>query len=212
MLIPLPTSPFLYPILDSGYSTNLLADAEAVIRAGIKIFQVRAKNETRRSIYEITREIAALCNERKVCCIVNDCVDIALVTLVSGVHLGQLDFSANEARGLLQEKIIGLSTHNPAQFLSANNEPVDYIAIGPVFQTRTKVNPDPALGLEVIAALVRQKKKPVVVIGGIVRDQFAQLIRLNVDGIAVISDLYRAGSVYENASRMMEEFQKHEKI
>jgi thiamine-phosphate pyrophosphorylase len=204
MSLSLPRSPFLYPILDSGFSANLLVDAEALIRAGVKILQIRAKNETKKTIYNVTRQIAALCQEKKVCCIVNDCVDIALITQVSGVHLGQLDFPVSEARALLPEKIIGLSTHNQQQFLAANHESVDYIAIGPVFETRTKVNPDPVLGLTGTAALVQQKTKPVIAIGGIGRDQFKQLLRLNIDGIAVISELYRDGNVYENASRLMD--------
>ena len=207
MRIQLPPPPFFYPILDFGYSTNLLADAEAVILAGAKILQVRAKNETKKAIYEITREIAALCQENKVCCIVNDYVDIALVAEVTGVHLGQLDFPAVEARSLLPEKIIGLSSHNREQFLAANQEPADYVAIGPVFQTQTKMHADPALGLTLIASFLQQKKKPVVAIGGIRRDHLAQLIRLNVDGIAVISELYRDGNVYENACRMIEVIQ-----
>jgi thiamine-phosphate pyrophosphorylase len=204
MLFELPASPFLYPILDATFSTNLFVDAQAVIRAGAKILQIRAKNVTKRKICEIVTKIALLCEESDVCCLINDCVDIALVTRVSGVHLGQLDFPVPEARALLHGKIIGYSTHNAEQFAAAKNQPVDYIAIGPVFATTTKAYPDPVLGLPEVRAIVKQKTKPVVAIGGIDHDQIPQLIDSGIDGIAVISALYRDGGVYENASKIME--------
>jgi len=212
MLSSLPRSPFLYPILDAEHSTNLLVDAQDVIRAGAKILQIRAKKEGKRRLYGITQEITALCGEERVCCIVNDCVDIALITDASGVHLGQLDFPVTEARSLLPGKIIGVSTHNSDQFAEAGRQPVDYIAIGPVFQTTTKTNADPALGLSAVLSILKKKTKPVVAIGGIRREHIAQLLAAGVDGIALISEVYRSGAVYENVSRMMEKIRSHEEV
>lgn len=204
----LPPSPFLYPILDYSFSTNLFVDAQDLIRAGARILQVRVKNETKRRIYEITSEIAALCAESNVSCILNDCVDIALITGVTGVHLGQMDFPVNEARNLLQRKVIGFSTHSREQFAAAGDQPVDYVAIGPVFQTKSKINAGKPLGLSVLRSIVREKKKPVVAIGGIGNDHIAHLIDSGIDGIALISALYRDGRLYENACRMMEKIRE----
>ena len=134
MHLQLPLSPFFYPILDAGLSTDLAGDARDVIRAGARILQVRAKKQTKKWIYEKMQEIIPLCNESNACCLIDDCVDIALVTDGAGVHLGQLDFPVREARALLGSKVIGFSTHNMDQFLAAGDLPADYVTIGPVSQ------------------------------------------------------------------------------
>jgi len=208
MHLQLPLSPFFYPILDAGLSTDLAGDARDVIRAGARILQVRAKKQTKKWIYEKMQEIIPLCNESNACCLIDDCVDIALVTDGAGVHLGQLDFPVREARALLGSKVIGFSTHNMDQFLAAGDLPADYVTIGPVFPTGTKENADPALGIQEVAKIVRNKTKPVVAIGGILPEQIPSLIQCGVDGIAVISALYRNGNLYDNARRMLEKIVK----
>jgi thiamine-phosphate pyrophosphorylase len=196
----LPPSPFLYPILDAGFSANLLIDARDVVRAGAEILQIRVKNQSKKWVHETIQRIL----EFDVCCIVNDMVDIALTTDVAGVHLGQTDFPVTDARTLLPSKIIGFSSHNVEQFEIAQQLPVNYVAIGPVFGTTSKENPDPPLGTLAVEKIIRNKTKPVVAIGGIVAEHIPALIRTGIDGIAVISALYQEGTIYENASRLME--------
>ncbi|MCI0414822.1 thiamine phosphate synthase, partial [bacterium] len=124
MIVGLPRAPFLYPILDTDFSEDPLQDARKIIRAGAKILQLRAKNLPKRAIYELVVDLASLCKENQVSCLVNDWVDIALITETSGVHLGQEDFPVEQARTLLERKILGLSTHNAAQFDVANRLPI----------------------------------------------------------------------------------------
>jgi thiamine-phosphate pyrophosphorylase len=195
----LPVSPFLYPILDTQFSTNVVVDAREVIRAGAKILQLRAKNQTKKWVYETIRQMV---EEFDICLIVNDHVDVALVTEVAGVHLGQTDFPVTEAKLLLPDKIVGFSTHNAQQF----ETPVvaDYIAVGPVFPTTSKENADPALGVLAVQKIIASKNKPVVAIGGILPEHIPSLIRAGVDGIAVISSLYKGGSVYDNTCKLMD--------
>ena len=200
----LPQSPFLYPILDAQFSTNIVEDAHEVVRAGAKILQIRAKNQTKRWMYDVVREIIPL----NVACIVNDCVDIALITDVAGVHLGQTDFPVKEARALLPDKIIGFSTHNAQQFGTPSD--ADYVAIGPVFSTISKENADPALGVSSVCRIIANKIKPVVAIGGIQLENIEPLLKCGVDGIAVISALYKGGTVYDNACRFLEKI--HAKV
>jgi thiamine-phosphate pyrophosphorylase len=212
MPIGLPPSPFLYPILDAEFSFDVLKDAGEIIRAGAKILQLRAKKETKRRIYEITIALGKLCRENDVRFLINDHVDIALITEADGVHLGQTDFPPDEARKLLGDKLIGLSTHNAEQFQIANNLPVDYVAIGPIFETLTKSDSAPALGISVIAQLTKAKSKPVVTIGGIRRHHVAEILANRVDGIALISEIYHHNTVYENTRRLVEEIRSYEKI
>ena len=174
-----------------------------MVRAGVKILQIRVKNQSKKRIYEITREIVSFCAQNGVCCIVNDYVDIALTTAASGVHLGQTDFPLSEARALLPGRVIGFSTHDGEQFAAAKTRPVDYIAIGPVFQTASKINAAEPLGLPIVRKIVKGKTQPIVAIGGIDQQHIAQLIDAGVDGIAMISSLYRDGTVYDNTCRLM---------
>jgi thiamine-phosphate pyrophosphorylase len=185
-----------------------LQDAQKIIRAGAKILQLRAKNFRKREVYELATHLCSICIENQVCFLINDWVDIALVTETSGVHLGQEDFPAGHARFLLGEKILGLSTHNLAQFEVANRLPIDYIAVGPVYETKTKRSPNRAMGIPGIRPLIQGKFKPVVAIGGIRQENFPELLTAGVDGIALISELHRHGDLYDTVRRLLESLEK----
>jgi thiamine-phosphate pyrophosphorylase len=200
----LPPAPFLYPIIDTGFSQNPVKDAGEFARAGARILQLRAKTENKRRTYDLIVEMSLFCLEKQVTLIVNDHVDIALLTSVGGVHLGQEDFPPHEARDLLGEKIIGFSTHTPNQFDVANQLPIDCIAIGPVYETLTKRTVNPHLGISQIIPLLERKSKPVVAIGGIRLESVPELVSSGVDGIAVISELYVHGPVYDTTSRFID--------
>jgi thiamine-phosphate pyrophosphorylase len=207
MLVHLPKAPFLYPILDTDFSDNPLRDARKIIRAGAEILQLRAKNLHKRAIYELAIPLASICNENQVCFLINDWVDIALVT-ASGVHLGQEDFHVEQAGPLLEGKIVGLSTHNLAQFQVANRLPIDYIAVGPVFETKTKLSSNRAMGISGISPLIQAKFRPVVAIGGIRQENFPELLAAGVDGIALVSELHRHGDLYDTVRRLLESLEK----
>jgi thiamine-phosphate pyrophosphorylase len=128
--------------------------------------------------------------------IINDRSDIALAVEADGVHLGQHDLPADCARALVgDDRIVGFSTHSLKQALEASRAPIDYIAIGPVFGTSTKENPDPVVGLDIIGEIKRRTTKPVIAIGGITLGSARSVIEAGADSLAVISDLYATGDI-----------------
>ena len=124
--------------------------------------------------------------------IMNDRVDLCLAAEFGGVHVGQDDLSPEAARRIIGfERVLGVSTHNPEQLAGADKTSVDYVAIGPVFQTSSKENPDPVVGLEGVRQARGLTRKPLVAIGGITRDNARSVIAAGADSVAVISDLVR---------------------
>jgi thiamine-phosphate pyrophosphorylase len=182
--------PPLYAILDTGCTAQPVDAAEILLRAGVRLLQYRHKGAFERLHWEHCCRIAEISRAAGATFIVNDRVDIALMSGADGVHLGQTDLPPDAARRLMgPEKIIGFSTHNEEQAREATSLPIDYVAIGPVFVTRTKENPDPVVGLGVVAAVRRLAGKPLVAIGGITRHNAASVIAAGADSVAVVRDL-----------------------
>jgi thiamine-phosphate pyrophosphorylase len=198
------TLPKLYAIIDTQLIGRLnlgIVDCAAMaMRGGAKLVQYRHKGEFTRRQWEECCYIAELAHGSAKCTfIVNDRVDIAIMSGADGVHLGQNDLPPNVVREMTgPEMIIGVSTHNPAQTKAADAMPVDYIAIGPVYATVTKENPDPVVGLNGVSAARRATKKPLVAIGGITRDNAMQVIGAGADSVAVVRDLYTELAVQQN--------------
>ncbi len=180
----------LYAIIDTGYTAQPIDAASTLLAAGVGLLQYRHKGALERVHWEHCCRIAELSRQAGAIFIVNDRVDIALMSGAAGVHLGQTDLPPDAARRLLgPDRIIGYSTHNEAQAREAESLPVDYVAIGPVFVTRTKENPDPVVGLAGVAAVRRLVSKPLVAIGGIARQNAASVIAAGADSVAVVRDL-----------------------
>ena len=183
-------APKLYPITDVGLSG--LSHAEQVVRlceGGATLAQLREKNLSPREFFKQAEEAMRVAREHGVRIIINDRVDIALALKSDGVHLGQNDLPPEAARRLLGDKaIIGFSTHNIEQAIQAAKLPVDYVAIGPIFATSTKKNPDPAVGL---LGLLQVRKAvgemPLVAIGGITRENASDILAAGADAVALIS-------------------------
>lgn len=186
--------PPIYPITNRELSG--LGHAEQVrqlAEAGCRFVQIREKTATSRDFYTAVVESLAIARPYDMKVIVNDRVDIAIAAGGDGVHLGQDDLSPHLARRILgNEALIGYSTHSVDQAIAAIAMPVDYIAIGPIFSTSTKENPDPVIGLEGIRE-IREAVGPanIVAIGGIGLENVAEVIAAGADSAAVISDLYR---------------------
>ncbi len=122
----------------------------------------------------------------------NDRADLCLAAGFDGVHLGQDDLSPEGARKVIGTDLwLGVSTHNPEQLVQADQSTADYLAIGPVFSTRSKANPDPVIGLEGVRRARALTRKPLVAIGGITRENCRSVIEAGADAVAVISDLIR---------------------
>src|SRR6516164_3414181 len=147
--------PRLYPILDTetlaARGILLETAAAAFLDGGAGILQLRHKGHWTRDLLEAAKQVARLCREAGAPLIVNDRADFALL-LEAGLHVGQDDLSPRDARKLIgPEPILGFSSHNASQLCAAAGEPVDYVALGPVFATGSKRNPDPVVGVEEVS-------------------------------------------------------------
>ena len=184
--------PRIYPITDRRLSG--LTHTEQVRRlaeGGARLIQLREKKASPREFYEAATEAIAVARTLGIKIIINDRLDIAIAVGADGVHLGQDDLLVEEARRLIgPDKIIGFSTHNLKQALEADSLPADYIAIGPVFQTSTKENPDPTTGLDLVREVKLRVAKPIVAIGGITLERARSVFDAGADSLAIISDLY----------------------
>lgn len=204
--------PRFYPILDTGAAAraglDLAKSAEALLDAGIGILQLRHKDHFDRKTFETAQEVAAACREAGALFVINDRADMA-VLLDAALHIGQDDLPAPESRALIGTgRVLGLSTHNEAQLLASNDDPVDYIAIGPLFQTGSKRNPDAVVGVEELARLRPLTGRPVVAIGGINRENFGSVLQAGADSIAVIGDLFAPGGTLKSLRERAEEWMR----
>jgi thiamine-phosphate pyrophosphorylase len=186
------TLPRVYAITDvkvSGLSHT--EQARRLIAGGATLIQLREKNLRPREFYQETTTTLDVARQSGAVVIINDRVDIAAALDAGGVHLGQDDLPPDAARELLGEQaIIGLSTHNVEQAGRAVSMPVDYIAIGPVFETETKSDTEPSVGLEGVRAVRRAVGRfPMVAIGGITFENAPSVLAAGADSVAVISAL-----------------------
>lgn len=184
--------PKIYPITDARLSgISLAGQVEKLICGGAKLIQLREKNASPKDFYYSAEEALKIARKSDVKIIINDRVDIALAVKADGVHLGQDDLPPEQARKILGEKaIIGCSTHNIQQIIEALEMPVDYIAVGPVFPTKTKENPDKVIGLKgVKKAREIVGDFPLIAIGGINLRNFREVLRAGADSVAVISEI-----------------------
>lgn len=200
----LPGSPFLYAIIDSALATgrSLTEWVELIAGPGrAAVVQWRFKGLDDAAALEGARELRAATRAAGVAFFVNDRPDIARVVGADGIHVGQDDLDPSDVRGLLPEALIGVSTHNARQFDDALLKPVDYIAVGPVFPTRSKENPDPVVGLEFVSWAKARTSRPLVAIGGVTADNAPRLVAAGASGLAVISELMKAEQPAESARR-----------
>jgi thiamine-phosphate pyrophosphorylase len=193
----------LYAIADASFG-DCVRLAEALFAGGARLVQVRNKKAGAREVLsQVERILLFAPSDGRV--VVNDRVDVALLAGAAGVHLGQTDLPPAAARQILGPgRIIGFSTHNLEQAVEADSLPVDYIAVGPVFETSTKDDPDPVVGVEKLAIICRAVKKPVVAIGGITLDNAKAALRAGAASVAVIRDLL----AHEDVARRTRMFER----
>ena len=182
----------LYPILDAGCfpdANAMFAAAEALADAGCTLLQYRNKSGNARQMLAEARELRARLGAA-VKLIMNDRADLCLAAGFDGLHVGQEDLLPESARCIIGPvRWLGVSTHNPEQLAEADKTSADYLAIGPVFATTSKVNPDPVVGLAGVRRARELTRKPLVAIGGITRENARSVIEAGADAVAVISDL-----------------------
>jgi thiamine-phosphate pyrophosphorylase len=187
------TLPRVYPILDTAalgrVGIGIVEAAEAFLEGGAEILQFRHKAFWSREIFAEAEKVARLCREANALFIVNDRADYAAL-LGAGLHLGQDDLAPTDARRVVSPGTpIGFSTHNPDQMRAAASELVDYVAFGPIFQTASKEQPDPTVGVVVLLSIRALTKRPLVAIGGITRDNAVLCWKAGADAVAIIADL-----------------------
>jgi thiamine-phosphate pyrophosphorylase len=195
--------PRLYPILDADALARagvpLATAARALYEAGLRWVQYRDKRGSDAEVAERMRELRGIFPARKSVLLLNDRVHLCAEVGADGVHLGQEDMAPAKARRVLAAskgagKIVGVSTHNPAQLRAAlATRAADYLAIGPVYGTESKENPDPVVGLEGVRAARELTVLPLVAIGGITGETAREVLEAGADAVAVISALLPEG-------------------
>jgi thiamine-phosphate pyrophosphorylase len=196
--------PKLYPITDARLTG--LSHAEQVRRlgaGGATFLQLREKHLSPREFYQEASEALRIARSLGVRLIINDRVDIALALLADGVHLGQDDLPPGAARELLgEEAIIGFSTHSVEQARAAARLPIDYLAIGPIFPTSSKENPDPLVGLDGLRRVREMTGEiPLVAIGGIRTENIREVLEAGADSVACINLLLAESEEIERRTR-----------
>jgi len=192
--------PPVYAIVDAEVAgERALRISEELVEAGVALIQYRDKSATARRLFEICAALAARLRGRANF-IVNDRADIAALCDAGGVHVGQEDLGVEEARAVCGARWVGISTHNAEQLSAALRTSADYVAVGPVFATTTKKNPDPVVGLEFVARARALTGKPIVAIGGISVQNAESVYRAGADSVAVIRDLMATGKPAERAA------------
>ena len=203
--------PRLYPILDAGLLLRSGLSIEAFARqlreTGVRFLQYRDKDASDEVVLQRAALLRRIFPPSDNCLIMNDRVSLVRAAGYDGVHVGQGDLSPAEVRAALGPGVlIGVSTHGEDQLREAAAGPADYVAIGPVYATRSKEVPDPVVGLEGVRAARALTAKPLVAIGGIGRMNCAAVIEAGADSVAVISDLLPdPGRRLEEFSRMLSE-------
>lgn len=185
----------VYGILDQEVLArrriDIITACEALLEGGLQLIQLRWKDDFNHSAYRTAAVLRTICNRAGAGFVVNDRADIAAMLSRTGVHVGQDDLPVAAARRIVgQEALVGVSTHNEAQFREAIAEPVDYIALGPIFATGSKLRPDPVVGTAKLSIFRALFHGPIVAIGGITRSRAPEVWRAGADSVAVISDLY----------------------
>ncbi len=196
--------PRLYAIMDATLLSALPAVSDpafagSLAAAGIELIQYRNKNTSSRALYENSLRIAQALSKSNARFIVNDRPDIALLAGAGGVHVGQEDLRVEDARAACGAGAsraqgnsgfwVGISTHTLDQVREADRTSADYVAVGPIFSTRTKERPDALVGVEFIRRARALTKKPLVAIGGITVERVAEVFQAGADSVAVARDL-----------------------
>jgi thiamine-phosphate pyrophosphorylase len=186
--------PRLYAVADGSFG-NPVDLAGMLFRGGAELVQIRHKSASSKTLIESVEAVMEIA-PAGFSVVVNDRADVARLTNASGVHLGQQDLKPVLARRVLSAgQWIGCSTHNVDQAIQADQEPVDYIAVGPIFTTSTKEAADPTVGLSALREICSRVKKPVVAIGGITLDTARDVLQCGAASVAVIRDVLGHGDI-----------------
>ena len=202
----------VYPIADTEILARCgfepVAFVQALLDGGAQLLQFRYKHTYTRQTSEQLQRIAALCRTARAQLIVNDRADFAAIC-DAGLHVGQDDLPPELARRVIGPRMLGLSTHNEAQMRAAADEPVDYVALGPIFQTSSKRNADAEVGVQNLTAWRPLVTQSLVAIGGITLENAPQVLAAGADCVAVIGDLLAGSNDLSKVKTRMEKWIRH---
>jgi len=198
--------PCVYVILNLKEEGNFFEFAKNVIRARPEIVQLRYKGNNINFFLKIAKELKKIIPD-EIIYLINDRIDIALVCESDGVHIGKNDFDINDARKLLQEKIIGVSIENSEDIKNLEEKDVDYIAIGSIFKSPTKPEKK-VIGVKILKEIKKYISIPLIGIGGINIKNAKEVIKNGADGIAVISVVEKSENPFETIIKLKEEVEK----
>lgn len=193
----------LYAVTPCGLNDSLIPAVESALKGGAMFIQLREKDLDQDAFLKEALEVKALCKQFNVPFVINDNVEIARLADADGVHLGQDDMPAEQARQILgANKIIGVSAHTVEQALQAQRGGADYLGVGAVFNTSTKLDAEP-MSKETVKAICSAVSIPVVAIGGITRDNLLQLSGCGLSGAAVVSALFSQPDIEQAAKELL---------
>ncbi|MGD8962782.1 MAG: thiamine phosphate synthase [Desulfobacterales bacterium] len=185
----------LYLVTDRGLARgrSTFEIVTAAVNGGASVVQLREKECSTLEFIERAQSIKAFLKTRNIPLIINDRIDVAQAVAADGVHLGQTDMPLETAKGILGDTmIIGISAECLEDAIVAEKGGADYLGISPIYATPTKTDTAPALGLEGLRKIRKAVRLPLVGIGGLNRDNAAEVVRNGADGVAVVSAIVAA--------------------
>ncbi len=200
----------VYLILDKRLigTEDPIEIVKTVAAGGVTAIQWRDKRGGSQELIKVVSQLQSCKELQSMSVIVNDRVDLALASGAAGVHLGQDDLPLPEARKLLGEKIIGVSTHSKEEALKAEGEGADYISLGPIFPTQTKEDTGPPLGVKKIEEIKKAVEIPLITIGGINRANIEEVVAAGADVVAVASAILKAKDMTTATKELICKFKK----
>ena len=201
----------IYAITDEAISPGLthLKIADAAIRGGASVIQLRDKTSSDERLIEIGKDIHRLTSQAKALFIVNDRLKVALSCGADGLHIGQEDQDAAELRPLLLGKILGVSVETIDQAVRAKADGADYLGVGPIFCTSTKLDAGKPIGLKIIREIRNATGLPIVAIGGINESNIGDVARSGADSAAVISAIICTDDMIEATRGLLSIWQEN---
>lgn len=202
-----------YLVTYSNISRNgIISDVKNAIDAGCKIVQYREKNKTTKDMISEAKRLKELCYSKSVF-LINDHIDVALAVDADGVHLGQDDIAAYEARKILgPDKVIGLTVHNEDEAIKAEQSGADYLGVAPIFSTDTKEDSGVPCGVEMINKIRHITNLPIVAVGGINKTNVANVISNGADGVVAVSAVLDSKDVYNNIKEFIDLVKEAKKL
>lgn len=194
----------LYAVTDSRWATekSLLEQIEDALKGGATCIQLREKKLNPVSFMEEGFEVKKLCNRYNVPFIVNDSLEIALKVGADGVHIGQSDMELKRVKEIVGDEIlVGVSAETVDEAVAAEKGGADYIGVGAVFNTTTKLDAD-SVSKETLKAICQSVNIPVVAIGGITKENMQELKSTEIDGVALVSAIFASKDIEQECKEL----------